>query len=71
MKMKPFQTISIFIITFVLFLSTAAAYAGTYSGGKGEPNDPYLISTPEDMNAIGTEPNDWDKHFLMTADINQ
>ena len=45
------------------------AYA-KYSGGTGEPNDPYLISTPEDLNAIGHDPNDWDKHFLMTADIN-
>jgi hypothetical protein len=40
---------------------------GTYGGGSGEPNDPYLVYTPEHLNTIGTEPNDWDKHFrLMT-----
>jgi parallel beta-helix repeat protein len=40
-----------------------------YGGGTGEPNDPYLIYTAEHMNAIGTEPNDWDKHFKLMADI--
>ena len=40
-----------------------------YGGGTGEPNDPYQIYTAEQMNAIGAEPNDWDKHFKLTADI--
>ena len=41
-----------------------------YSGGTGDPNDPYLIATPNDLNAIGLDSNDWDKHFKMVADIN-
>ncbi|MHC4565870.1 MAG: WD40 repeat domain-containing protein [Planctomycetota bacterium] len=40
-----------------------------YGGGTGELNDPYLIYTAEQMNAIGAEPNDWDKHFKLMADI--
>jgi len=40
-----------------------------YGGGIGEPNDPYLIYTAEQMNTIGAEPNDWDKHFKLMADI--
>jgi len=40
-----------------------------YAGGTGDPNTPYQIATAEQMNAIGTEPNDWDKHFQLTADI--
>jgi len=40
-----------------------------YGGGTGEPNEPYLIYTAEHLNAIGTEPNDWDKHFRLMADI--
>jgi hypothetical protein len=40
-----------------------------YGGGTGEPNDPYLIYTAEQLNAIGAEPNDWDKHFQLMADI--
>jgi len=40
-----------------------------YEGGTGEPNDPYLIDTAEQLNTIGAEPNDWDKHFKLMADI--
>ena len=40
-----------------------------YAGGVGEPNDPYRIATAEQMNALGAEPNDWDRHFRLTADI--
>ena len=40
-----------------------------YGGGTGDSNDPYLIYTPERMNAIGAEPNDGDKHFKLMDDI--
>jgi len=40
-----------------------------YDGGSGTAGDPYLIRTPEQMNAIGANPGDWDKHFMMVADI--
>jgi hypothetical protein len=40
-----------------------------YGGGTGESNDPYLIYTAEQMNTIGAEPNDWDNHFKLMADI--
>jgi len=40
-----------------------------YAGGTGEPNDPYLIYTAEHLNALGAEPNDYDKHFKLMADI--
>jgi hypothetical protein len=40
-----------------------------YGGGTGEPNDPYMIYTAEQLNAIGAEPNDWDKHFKLMDDI--
>ena len=40
-----------------------------YGGGTGEPNDPYLIYTAEQLNTIGAEPNDWDKHFKLMANI--
>ena len=41
----------------------------TYGGGSGEPNDPYLIYTAEHLTAIAAEPNDWDKHFRLTSDL--
>ena len=40
-----------------------------YGGGTGEPNDPYLIYTAEQMNVIGLHEEDWDKHFKLMADI--
>ncbi|MCX5646559.1 MAG: hypothetical protein NTZ17_18050 [Phycisphaerae bacterium] len=40
-----------------------------YGGGTGEPNDPYLIFTAKQMNAIGDDAGDWDKHFKLMADI--
>ena len=40
-----------------------------YAGGTGEPNDPYQIATAADLIALGNEPNDYDKHFILTADI--
>ncbi|MHC4539423.1 MAG: GLUG motif-containing protein [Planctomycetota bacterium] len=40
-----------------------------YSGGSGTAGHPYLIYTAEQMNAIGTNPDDFDKHFKLMADI--
>ena len=57
----------IFFIFFCLYVSTAYA---RYSGGTGEPNDPYLIATPEDINNIGTDSNDWCKCFKLIDNIN-
>ncbi|MHC4431461.1 MAG: WD40 repeat domain-containing protein, partial [Planctomycetota bacterium] len=55
-------------------LLIAVCFAGfdakaQYGGGTGEPSDPYLIYTAEQMNAIGADPNDWDKNFALTSDI--
>ena len=41
-----------------------------YSGGTGEPNNPYLIATPNDMNEIGTHPEDWGSYFILVNDVN-
>ena len=51
----------------VLFL-IQPVYA-RYGGGSGTAEDTYLIDTAEQMNAIGIEPNDWDKYFKLMADI--
>ena len=40
-----------------------------YSGGSGEPGDPYLIATAEDLMLLGETPEDYNKHFLLTVDI--
>ena len=40
-----------------------------YSGGTGTAEDPYRIATAADLIALGEDPNDYDKHFILTADI--
>ena len=42
-----------------------------YSGGDGTELSPYLIATPQDLNAIGHQPKDWvaKTYFKMTDDI--
>jgi len=32
--------------------------------------DPYLICTAEQMNEIGANRGDWNKHFMLIADVN-
>jgi hypothetical protein len=53
-------------LTTCLFVLPAQA---KYSGGTGEPNDPYQIATAADLIALGETPADYDKHFILTADI--
>jgi hypothetical protein len=45
------------------------ALGATYGGGSGTAGDPFLIYTAEQMNAIGPNSFDWDKHFKLMADI--
>ena len=59
---------SFLVLVLVIFLIVPAQ--AQYSGGTGEPNNPYQIATAEDLIALGNELNDYDKHFIMTADIN-
>ena len=55
-------------LTITIFSLSLPAYA-QYSGGTGEPNDPYQIATADDLMLLGETPEDYDKHFLLTADI--
>jgi len=52
------------VVCFISFPARAK-----YSGGTGEPNDPYQIATAEDLMLLGETPEDYDKHFILTADI--
>jgi len=57
------------IVAVALFLTVVSTATAKYSGGTGEPNDPYQIATAADLIALGETPEDYDKHFLLTADI--
>ncbi len=37
--------------------------------GSGSEDDPYLIFTAQELSEIGLFPCEWDKHFLLSADI--
>ena len=50
-------------------LGVSPPISNTYGGGAGTVDDPYLISTSEQLYAIGVNPGDWDKHFKLVADI--
>ena len=56
------------LVTLTMCLLALPANA-KYSGGTGEPNDPYQIATAADLIALGETPEDYDKHFILTADI--
>jgi hypothetical protein len=49
--------------------ATSTPSDGKYGSGTGELDNPYLIYTAEQLNALSAEPNDWDKHFKLMADI--
>jgi hypothetical protein len=58
------------VLTFLVVLAAASRPArAQYAGGSGTADDPYLIETAEQLNAIGLHADDWDKHFRLTADI--
>ncbi|MEN6306571.1 MAG: GLUG motif-containing protein, partial [Anaerohalosphaeraceae bacterium] len=40
-----------------------------YGAGCGTLEDPYQIQAPWHMNSIGLNPCDWNKHFILMADI--
>jgi hypothetical protein len=59
------KTLLIIGIVLCLFSSVFA-----YSGGLGTAINPYQISNVPDWNSLMSTPSDWDKNFIMTADVN-
>jgi hypothetical protein len=66
---KIFGKLTIPLLLLLAISFFALPVQAKYGGGTGEPNDPYLIYTAEQMNAIGADSNDWDKCFKLMADI--
>ena len=63
--MRRFSAALLTICSLSLFTSTVWAY----SGGTGEPNNPYQIATKADLLALAANTADYDKCFILTADI--
>ena len=57
-----------FLVVLVVLLSTFSRAHAKY-GGSGTADDPYRIATAADLILLGESPDDYDKHFILTADI--
>jgi len=62
---KPIRVILV-LLGISLFGQLAQA---KYGGGSGTAEDPYQIATAADLLLLGESPEDYDKHFILTADI--
>ncbi len=57
------------IILILCSILQSSALSVEFSGGTGEPNDPYQIATAGDLIMLGDSPEHYGKHFILTADI--
>jgi len=55
------------IVAFLLI--SYSVFAGVYGGGSGTADDPYQIWTVEHLDELGTALDDYDKAFILMADI--
>ncbi|HML74453.1 MAG TPA: GLUG motif-containing protein [Anaerohalosphaeraceae bacterium] len=62
------RSFGVLVVSVVLNLSVISLGA-TYGGGSGTRVNPYQIWTPEQLNTIGANPDDWRKRFILMADI--
>jgi hypothetical protein len=57
----------------VFFLLSVCILPGSglarYSGGSGEPNDPYKIANVVDLLTLTADANDYNQYFILAADI--
>ncbi len=56
------------IVVGLVFCLFSSVYA--YPDGNGTEIDPYQIETVSDWNELMNTSADWDKHFIMIADVN-
>ena len=59
--------VGLVVVALVVALTVNAV--AKYGGGSGTEGDPYQIWDANQMQAIGADANDWDKHFILMADI--
>ena len=57
------------VVLFVTVCALVQPIYAKYSGGSGEPNDPYQIANVADLLLLAEEVNDYNKCFILTADI--
>ncbi|MGD8786287.1 MAG: GLUG motif-containing protein, partial [Phycisphaerales bacterium] len=68
MVSRNLRILRMFYLMIVVCLFSLPAHA-KYGGGTGEPNDPYEIATAEELILLSESPEDYDKYFILTANI--
>ena len=56
-------------VIIILFVGILSSSLYGHSGGSGTVDDPYRIASAQDLIALGDTSSDYDKHFVLTADI--
>ena len=56
-------------ISAIVIASLLSPLSWAYTGGSGTPADPYQISAVADWQELMTTTTGWDKHFILTADL--
>jgi len=67
MKAGKIPVIAVLLLSFFILPDYVQA---KYSGGSGSADDPYKIGTPADLLTLAADANDYNKPFILTADIN-
>lgn len=69
-RLEPQRSKFPMLLVLLLVLSLLSLKADAqYGGGTGTPDDPYLIYTAEQLNKIGIDFDNLNKHFKLMADI--
>ncbi len=58
-----------FCLLVVILLISSIVSGGTYSGGSGSLSSPYEIANLDDWMELIANPEDWDVHFIQTANL--
>jgi hypothetical protein len=69
MKTGKVPAIVVLLLSFFV-LSESALAIPKYSGGAGTAGSPYKIGSAADLLVLAADANDYNKHFILTADIN-
>jgi hypothetical protein len=67
MKAGKIPAIAVLLLSFFILPDCVQA---KYSGGSGEPNNPYQIGSAVDLLELAADANDYNKPFVLMADIN-
>jgi hypothetical protein len=69
MKRAVLAFLILIVVTFCLACPRTSLAGAKYSGGSGDANDPYQIGTVDDWETLMGDFTDYDKHFLLIADL--